>query len=97
MAIYDDEKLVGFCVYGLDDDDNQYWLMALMIDKDYQGLGYGKAAMRELIGHMKDVHGCTLIKLGHRPENKRAERLYESLGFQQVGLSGHEVIRKLDL
>ena len=53
FAIYADKKLVGFCMFSFapkaKDPDDRYWLWRFMIDKRYQGRGYGQAALKEII------------------------------------------------
>ena len=48
FAIYADEKLVGFCMFAFnpedEDEDDRYWLWRFMIDKNEQGKGYGHAS-----------------------------------------------------
>ena len=43
FAIYADEKLVGFCMFAFDpeeeDEDDRYWLWRFMIDKNEQDKG----------------------------------------------------------
>ncbi|MCP1183740.1 GNAT family N-acetyltransferase [Paenibacillus sp. 1781tsa1] len=98
MAIYFDSKLVGFAVYSdRPDHEDNYWLLALMIDTKYQGRGYGREALRKLINLMKESLKCKRIMIGHRPENGIAGNLYESIGFHRVseGLIDGEVVRLL--
>ncbi|WJM10576.1 GNAT family N-acetyltransferase [Paenibacillus sp. PK1-4R] len=98
MAIYFDSDLVGFAVYSdKPDHEDNYWLLALMVDIKYQGRGYGREALRKLIDLMKELLNCKSIMIGHRPENRIAGNLYESLGFQRVseGLIDGEVVRIL--
>ena len=37
LAIYNKNNLIGFSVYNLDHDNNEYWISAFLIDKKYQG------------------------------------------------------------
>ncbi|MGO4729697.1 GNAT family N-acetyltransferase [Paenibacillus sp. 2KB_22] len=98
MAIYFDSDLVGFTVYSekADHEDN-YWLLALMIDSKYQGRGYGREALKKLIDLMQESLKCKRIMIGHRLENDIAGKLYESFGFHRVseGLIDGEVVRLL--
>ncbi len=72
FAIYADEKLVGFCMFVFDpeeeDDDDRYWLWRFMIDRSEQGKGYGQAALREIIRYFKD-NGADRLFLSTEPEN----------------------------
>jgi diamine N-acetyltransferase len=40
LAIYADEVLVGFCMYGTDEEDGRISVQSLMIDAAFQGKGY---------------------------------------------------------
>lgn len=98
MAIYNDTNLIGFAVYSDQAyDKGDYWLPALMIDSKFQGRGYGKEALLALIQWMQTTLNCERILIGHRPENRAAGSLYESLGFHRISeeLIDGEVVRAL--
>ena len=94
-AVYADEEMVGFCMYGYDTDDRCYYVGRLMIDKDHQGKGYGRAAIVEAVRRMRERPDCREIALSLKPENVSAQKLYESLGFVKTGevAHGEEVMR----
>jgi GNAT superfamily N-acetyltransferase len=92
-AIYHHEILVGFAVYVVNEDGIGE-VEAIMVDYKYQQQGYGKAAMNEIIGLLKNQHRCHEIRLSHRRANKAASKLYESLGFRVINDDG-PVIRSL--
>lgn len=96
MAVYADDLLVGFLVYGVDPDDGEYWLIALLIDHKYQRKGLARVAIQELIRHLQMGYGCKKLTLGHRPGNREAEALYVSLGFKEIDHTESEVIRSLE-
>ncbi|PLR73987.1 GNAT family N-acetyltransferase [Bacillus infantis] len=85
LAIYHEEKLVGFTMYCIDFDDKEYWIYRLMIDAKYQSQGYGKAAMEKLIELIKEDKDHQVIYLSFEPENDRAKEMYEKLGFEADG------------
>ncbi|MEA2513624.1 MAG: diamine N-acetyltransferase [Thermomicrobiales bacterium] len=87
MAIYDDETMIGFLMYGLDPEDGQYWLYRLMIDQRYQRRGLGRAALARLIDLLRRTPGCGGVNVGYDPANTGAEQLYLSLGFVKTGLA----------
>ncbi|MBP1996665.1 GNAT family N-acetyltransferase [Paenibacillus eucommiae] len=95
LAIYAEEEQIGFAVYAVDPGDGNYWIMAFMIDKNFQSKGFGRIAMNALIRYIKTEHNCNKILLGHRPENERAANLYTSLGFMEIKRNDSEVIRQL--
>ena len=85
LAVYANDELVGFAMYGQDPDDGRWWVVRMMIDERWQGQGYGRGAMEALIGLMREEHRCESITLGVDPANVGARRLYESLGFRDTG------------
>ena len=87
MAIYDDETMVGFLMYGFDPQDGQYWLYRFMIDQRYQGRGLGRAALDRFVDLLKRTPGCTAVNVGYDPVNTPAERLYLSAGFEKTGIA----------
>ncbi|MCR8845645.1 GNAT family N-acetyltransferase [Paenibacillus sp. SC116] len=97
LAIYNDDVLVGFTMYCIDEEDHEYWIYRLMIDTKYQLKGYGKAAMEMLIERIKEDRQHRVIYISFEPENDRAKQLYERLGFVEDGrvIEG-EVVYKLE-
>lgn len=85
MAVYNGEEMVGFVMFGLDEDDGKYYLVRLMIDERHQGKGYGRAATLEVIEKMREIDDCREFYLSFVPENKPAEALYLSIGFEPTG------------
>ncbi len=100
FALYAENKPVGFAMYCLDRDDHEYWVYRLMIDKKYQGRGYGRKAMRLLIDRIRAEadEDRRVIYISFEPDNTPAKSLYESLGFVADGRVEYgEVVYKLDL
>lgn len=95
QAVYYGDEMVGFCMYGYDTDENCYYVGRLMIDKQHQGKGYGRAAIVEAIRRMRERADCREIALSVEPSNANAQRLYESIGFVKTGevVHGEEVMR----
>lgn len=97
-GIYFGEEMVGFTLYGLDEDDHEYWIYRMMIDEKHQGKGYGKEAVRlviEDIQTLKEPRHQT-ITLSYEPDNEHAKRLYEKMGFQEIDglvIEGEQVAR----
>ncbi|WP_264739970.1 GNAT family N-acetyltransferase [Cytobacillus firmus] len=85
LAIYQDDVLVGFTMYCIDFDDEEYWIYRLMIDAKHQSKGYGKEAMEKLIERIKQDQEHRVIYLSFEPENNLAKGLYEKLGFEADG------------
>jgi diamine N-acetyltransferase len=84
-AVMHDEHAVGFAMYGPDPDDGQMWLYRLMIDKDHQGMGLGRAALQQVIAHVREAFDAPVLRLGVRTDNIAARALYASAGFVPTG------------
>ena len=89
FAIYADDKLVGFCMFAFDPEDEdaegRYWLWRFMIDKNEQDKGYGQAALQEIIKYFRD-NGADRLYLSTEPENERGLHLYHKAGFRETGV-----------
>ncbi len=89
FGIYADEKLVGFCMFAFnpedEDEDDRYWLWRFMIDRNEQGKGYGQAALQEIIRYFKE-NGADRLFLSTEPENKSGLHLYHKAGFRETGI-----------
>ena len=94
LAIYAGDTMVGFLMHALSREDQRYWLIRFMIDGQYQGRGYGRAALRVAIDEISKQPGCEQIYLSYEPENHQAEQLYASFGFVPTGeiLEGEKVV-----
>jgi diamine N-acetyltransferase len=92
------DGLVGFTMYGREDEPGRWWVIRLMVAEQYQGRGYGRAAMQQLIGLMRERESCEAIVTSVVPGNLAAARLYESLGFRGTGeIDEGEIVLQLDL
>lgn len=80
-GIYDGAEMVGFLAYGRDPADSEFWLYRLMIDRTFQGRGFGRAALLALIEELRLDESFRRLTVGYEPDNVPAERLYLSAGF----------------
>jgi diamine N-acetyltransferase len=85
LAIYADETVVGFTMYGYEDVPGQWSILQLMIDSRYQRRGHGRRAMQQLIPMMIERHEMDEIVLSYVDGNDIAARLYRGLGFVETG------------
>lgn len=86
FAIYADEKVVGFLMYNtVPEELDGYWIYRIMVDKEYQGKGIGKAATKLMISEIAKLPNSKKIVVGYHPENLGAHNLYASLGFVDKG------------
>ena len=101
FAIYADDKLVGFTMFAFEDDyedpNDRYWLWRFMIDKNFQGKGYGSAALEKIIEYFRE-NGTGYIKLSTKESNTAALSLYHKYGFEENGeMNGDEIVLQLNL
>lgn len=85
VAIYNDDIIIGFAMYGYFDCEKRVWLDRFMIDKNHQGNGYGKLALKLLINHIIAEYKCDEIYLSIFKDNINAQRLYEEFHFKFNG------------
>ena len=95
FAVYDDRKIVGFIMMGYYEEKKYYTLWKLMIDRQYQGQGYGKASLELGIAFLKHRFRVKEIFTGVIHGNEAAKSLYHSVGFEDTGLfeNGMEELR----
>ena len=88
FVIYADGIAVGFTMFAFDlaceDPNDRYWLWRFMIDERYQGRGYGKEALNNIVTYFRE-NGATNIRLSTKESNVNAIRLYKSVGFRPTG------------
>lgn len=104
-AIYDADIMVGFIMLSYNEadeknDENIYWVCRLMIDKRYQGKGYGKEAVAKALELIRTFpYGkASEVSLSYEPENVAAKTLYASFGFVETGnIEDGEMVAKLIL
>ncbi len=98
FAIYYDNIMVGFLMFSCDEIKNECWIWRFMIDERYQNLGYGKEAMKIALEYITKNTNFKSIKISFKPENKIAEKLYMSCGFEHTGeIDDGEVVMILNL
>ena len=96
-AIYDDDLMIGFTMYGYCNEYGFYEICRFMIDHKYQGKGYGRRALVKIIEEMKKNEECKDIYISFDPKNNIARSLYESLGFKDTGkVLEEELLFKLE-
>ncbi len=96
-AILKDEDIIGFTMFGYFQKENRVWLDRLLIDKKYQGYGYGKEAILLLIEEIKKIYNVSKIYLSVYDNNLKAIKLYKRLGFYfngELDINGELVMEK---
>jgi len=99
-AIYADEVVVGFLMYIYDTLDHEsfknqvfygkksYFIWHIMIEKSYQGKGYGKLAFEKMLMDIENTPDgeAEYVALFYRTSNVIAKTLYTSFGFVDTGI-----------
>ncbi|UPK42752.1 GNAT family N-acetyltransferase [Paenibacillus pabuli] len=89
-GIFAEDRMVGFILFDNEIySDGYYWILRFMIDEKYQGKGYAKLAIKEVINKLKERTDCKQIRVSHVPHNMVANALYKKSGFQETGEFEH--------
>ena len=110
FGIYNDDAPVGFLMIGFDVNSDEegvpriakgnYNIWRLMIDKKFQGKGFGKKAI-ELALEFINTFPCGTAKycwLSYESDNDIARQLYQSVGFVETDeKDGEEIVAILKL
>ena len=81
-AIENDGELIGFTMFGWNEEEEFYELCRIMIDRTMQNKGYGTQAILLILEEMKSRFGCKEVYLSTDPENVRGKHVYEKVGFR---------------
>lgn len=76
-------------MFGIDPNDNNYWIYRLLIDEKFQGKGIGKQAIYLVIDEIKQDNytSIPLIMIEYAPKNLSAKFGYKKAGFIETKLS----------
>ena len=110
FGIYNDDTPIGFLMIGYDvnsDDEGapmiakgNYNIWRLMIDKEFQGKGFGKKVM-DLALEFVNTFPCGTAKycwLSYESDNDLARKLYKSVGFVETDeKDGEEIVAIMKL
>ena len=106
-SIYENGKMVGFVMYGYfppeDDeesynkDEYYYYVWRLLIDKNHQGRGIGREAVKQVMDEIKSKpHGeANFCYVSYEPSNIASKTTFASYGFKEDGrvIDGEVVAR----
>lgn len=96
-AIYAGEEPVGFVMLSIVPEKPEYYVWRFLIGLEHQGKGYGSAAMRLVIEHVRSLGAAELL-LGYVPGEGEPRAFYEKLGFAPTGaVEDGEIVMALKL
>ena len=100
-AVLDDGVAVGHVMWAVDPEDDSHWFGGLVIDRERQGRGLGRATVETLLSMWDDQEPAlsgteyTQAALSVADDNKTAMALYTSLGFAETGeMSDDELVMR---
>ncbi|SCG83691.1 diamine N-acetyltransferase [Proteiniborus sp. DW1] len=105
-AICEDSKVIGFVMMYHDTaeesdySEESYGICRFMIDRKFQGKGYGKKAFAKVLELIRTFPqgNAVSVYLSYHPKNEVAQKLYASFGFVETGdISDGEVVARLAL
>lgn len=82
MVIEENDRLIGECIYR-DENEGIAEIGIKICESDCQNRGVGRIVLSMLIRYLFD-HGFVKVILDTNLENKRAQHVYESLGFRKL-------------
>ena len=83
VATSDDGQLLGFFCYSANLETNEGMLKFVMINPEYRGKGYGREMLKLAVKYAFDITGVKTVQLNVYPENTRAKKCYEAVGFTE--------------
>ena len=91
ISLYDDKKLIGMGRI-IGDAGISYAVTDIMVDKEYQGKGYGKLIMKEIDNYFSENtdEDCYIILIANLP----ADNLYSKFSFEYLPNSKCGMLRK---
>lgn len=95
-AICNDSLVVGFALLYSDDEEKSVTIWRIMIDSNYQSKGYGKQALMFIIKMIATLKKYKYLYTTFNLENHTANKLYLSMGFENVKLNSYNemIMRK---
>tara|TARA_B100000427_G_C15230691_1_gene473250 strand:+ start:140 stop:595 length:456 start_codon:yes stop_codon:yes gene_type:complete len=80
-GIFNDDRPVGFVMLDLIGEENKCFLWRFMIDRKYQGKGFGKIALTQVIDFVRSLNLYTYIATSYVPAENGAGGFYKNFGF----------------
>ncbi|WP_161950168.1 GNAT family N-acetyltransferase [Streptococcus suis] len=95
-AIWADEQVVGFALIDIDEDIQQYMLWRFMIGQEFQGKGYGQAALEVVIAMAQSHPVCDHLIAAYVKGNQKMAHLLEKNNFVLDSEEERELVFRLE-
>jgi diamine N-acetyltransferase len=98
--VLDGDDVVGHVMWGVDPEDDSHWFGGLVIDRERQGRGLGRATVGAVLALWEQEPALsgtpyTRAALSVAPANTHAIALYTALGFAETGeMSDDELVMR---
>lgn len=89
-AIQDGETVVGFILIDLDLPEKEIMIWRMMIDKTFQGKGYGRQVIQKVIEYAKQESDYTLLIADYVKGNEVMGNLLREMGFKDHSFNKEE-------
>lgn len=98
-AVYNADDLVGFILIDVDEEEREYMIWRMMIDKNEQGKGYGKQLLQKVIEIARERDDMDTLICNYVASNQAMKYITEGLGFVGNGFDDtyNEQLMKLDI
>ena len=85
LAVHAADGVVGFLMWGIDDDDGSVWLGGLLVDEAFQRRGYGRAAVRAGPGPAGHGDGARAVRAVLPARQRRGAAPLRRAGVRRDG------------
>ena len=87
VATSDEGEVEGFFCFGFNQEAKEAMLKFVMLDGSKQGKGLGKEMIKLAVNYIFEKTGAEAVQLNVFPENERAKKCYEGVGFVERKLT----------
>lgn len=96
-AVQDGETVVGFILLDEDEEEKEYMIWRMMVDKEHQGKGYGRAILEKVMEKFEADSRFDVLIADYVKGNDVMGKLLESLGFEygEFDEENNEYVMKL--
>jgi diamine N-acetyltransferase len=97
LAVRVADEVVGFVMWGIDPEDDSFWIGGLIVDRKHQRRGYARGVVAQLLERAAS-DGYREAALSYDSDNTLAKSLYASMGFVETGeLVDNETVARRQL
>ena len=86
VALLSSDGVVGLSTFGIEAASNEWKIFRFLVDKRYQGRGYGTAGLDAVLRKIATLAPRADVRLCYHPANDVARRLYRKFGFIEIEL-----------